>query len=212
MISISSRFGASPVSARALRTVPDTSARSNCLGETLTATLTSAGQSRQARHAFSRTSSPTCTMAPVSSAISMNSPAGIRPRSGWFQRNKASQVDDRLEMCVELIATDRIPEVDFSGTATACTRLHVLFEETDAPSPGAFRLVERHVGVPQQLIDILPVMRKTRDANAGPDDDLFSVDLVGLAHLLDQPQRQGLGRLPPVDTALEHDELVAAEP
>ncbi len=71
-----------------------------------------------------------------------------------------AQVDDRLEMCVELIATDRVPEVDFSGTATACTRLHILFEETDAPSPGAFRLVERHVGVTQQLIDILPVMRK----------------------------------------------------
>jgi hypothetical protein len=64
----------------------------------------------------------------------------------------------------------------------------------------------------QRLIDILPVMRKTRNADAGPDDDFFSVDLVGLAHLLDQPQRQGLGRLPPVDAAPEHDELVAAEP
>ena len=123
-----------------------------------------------------------------------------------------AQVDARLKIHIEFMAIDRIPEVRFGIATTADTRLHVLFEETDDAAPRAFRLVKRHVRMTQQLVDVRPVMRETRDADTGANDNLFTCNVVGLAHLLDEATRQSLRGLPPANAALEHDELVAPQP
>ncbi len=79
--------------ARAAERLHDRSGRvssRNWTADTLTATVTPAGQAAASRQAVSSTQSPIGTIRPVSSASGMNSAGDTSPRSGCRQRRRAS--------------------------------------------------------------------------------------------------------------------------
>jgi hypothetical protein len=58
------------------------------------ATRTSVGHAAQAEQAFRSTQSSIWSMSPISSATGTNTAGGTFPRVGWFQRMRASQLEN----------------------------------------------------------------------------------------------------------------------
>ncbi|MNU02659.1 hypothetical protein D3C72_2464350 [compost metagenome] len=59
----------------------------------LTAIAMSSGQFMASMQAVRMTHAPMGTISPVSSMRGMKVSGGMRPRSGWFQRSRASQLE-----------------------------------------------------------------------------------------------------------------------
>src|SRR6185437_12142393 len=78
--------------------------------------------------------------------------------------------------------------------------------------PARFRAIEREIGALQELDLAGSVLGRERDPEADPDDDLMSIDLVGLAQRRLQPLRQDDRVLPLIALLrLQDCELVAAK-
>ena len=96
MISMTRALASTPWSLSASRTPSTKSVSWTSRADTLTPTYMpgavdpSADQAATWRQASRRTQRPIGRIEPCSSAISMNWPGAIRPRSGWRQRTSAS--------------------------------------------------------------------------------------------------------------------------
>src|SRR5437762_2719010 len=71
--------------------------------------------------------------------------------------------------------------------------VHGRFEEAEGAAPIRFGAIERQICVAHQLVRRGAVGRTDRNADAGADDDLVAIDLVGLAHDFDDTPRQRAG-------------------
>ena len=113
-------------------------------------------------------------------------------------------------MELELACRQRLAQIVLHGPALLHLRVHVGLEEAVGAAPVVLGAVERQVRIAHQLVGCEPVGRADGDADAGADDDLAALELVGLAHRLDDAlrKRRGVGRL--VDRHLQDRELVAA--
>ena len=116
-------------------------------------------------------------------------------------------------MQLELVAPDRAAQVGFERMARARLRLHLDVEQAAAIAPFRLGAVEREIGILQQLVRVVAVLRGERHADAGADGELVARKLVGLAHGGEQAIREGQRRFALVVAgALQDRELVAAEP
>ena len=101
-LSVSSRIswvGSTPLRRSTLATLVTKPGVASCRNDTLTAMLNRAGyrlcQSRNWRHACSRTQRPSGSISPDSSASGMNSIGLTSPRCGCCQRSSASTLASR---------------------------------------------------------------------------------------------------------------------
>ena len=218
MISSSSRSGGRPDAASALTTTCTRPGLRNCAGERLTAILRSPGHFAAVAQACRIAHSPSGTMKPISSASGMNVAGrdqallGMAPADQRLEAADlvAREIDDRLVVQLELAGRQRLAQVVLHGAARLHLRVHLRLEEAEGAAPVALGAIERQIGVADQLVGAQPVGRADGDADAGADHHLVAVDLVGLAHRLDDALRQrgGIGRLG--DGDLHDGELVAA--
>ena len=117
---------------------------------------------------------------------------------------------DRLVDEEELVAIERGAQVELELPVIEHGRVHLGREHDVAVLAGRLRLVQRDVGVAQQLARCAAVA--DRDADARGHRDRGAGELERLAQHLEQTFGDELGR-GTVGVALgEHDELVAAEP
>ena len=119
------------------------------------------------------------------------------------------QVELRLVVQHELVLFDRPFELtEHEETRIPRPRRFALLDRT----PGELRFVHRLVGVLQQLLDVLSVVRVDREPATDPDLERDTGDRQRAVELaLDLPQRR-TRRGDVVDAAEQHRELVTAEP
>src|ERR1700724_1030055 len=89
--------------------------------------------------------------------------------------------DERLIIEFEFAGCERFAQIEFQRAAGSKDVAHAGLEKAkDAPAI-FLGLVERNVGVPQKLLGGLAIGWRKRDADAGSDHALLTVDIVRLA-------------------------------
>src|SRR5277367_1745992 len=133
------------------------------------ATRTSVGHAAQAEQAFRSTQSSIWSMSPISSATGMNTAGGTFPRVGWFQRVRASELEnffysiDGLKVQFELVFVERAAKIEFEVAAGLCFDLQFGLEKPPRVAALRFCLVERHVGVAQERPDFDAILGDDRE-------------------------------------------------
>ena len=159
-----------------------------CLGLMLSATVIGSGQVAAARHASSITHSPIDGISPLSSATGMKTLGGTSPRCGWFQRISASKP---ISFCVlalisgwidemELLGGDGLAKIALEPDAIFLLGLELGREIAGATAAGILRLVQREVGLEDQVVDRGAVDRPERATDRHADADLGLIDDIGL--------------------------------
>ena len=144
----------------------------------------------------------------------MNSSGGTSPRVACCQRSSASaalhgarlEVEDRLVDEEQLVAGDRLAQVGLQREPVVRGDVHLVAELGVAVAAGALGLVERDVGVAQQVAGRLAVAGGDADARGDGHRAAGRAEVERLAQHGEDARGHQLG------LALdEHDELVAAE-
>ena len=120
-----------------------------------------------------------------------------------------SQIDDRLVVELELAGSQRPAQIDLHDAPLLHLRIHFRLEEAESAAAILLCPVESEVGVAHERVGVLAVAGADGDADAGADDHLLPVDLVGAADGFDHAtrKRSGVGRLG--DVSLQNGKLVA---
>ena len=148
------------------------------------------------RHASPSTQRPIGRIEPCSSAISMKSPGGTRPRSGCCQRTSAStpgepaglEVDDRLVAEVELVALDGVLEVHRHLVPVADGLVHARVEDLEPGLAAGLGHVHRHVGVADHVGRPVDRVAGRGHADATPRSvTAWPAELVRRPELADEP-------------------------
>ena len=121
------------------------------------------------------------------------------------------QVENRLVVDLELAVGDGLAEVELQRAPQLQPLVHLALEEAVRAAAVALGEVERHVGVLQQQIGVGSVVRRDRDADAGADDDVAAVDIVGPADQLDDAGGELAALLWLADVGLHHRKFVATD-
>ena len=122
----------------------------------------------------------------------MNSAGETMPRSGWRQRNSASQpvtsplreIDQRLIVDFEAAIGHRLAQILLHGEPRPGAGVHVRLEEAMDAAPLGLGGVHREVGVLDQLVEFGAVLRRERNADTGVGRQMMSEALIGLADRL----------------------------
>ena len=146
------------------------------------------GQVAASAQAVRSTQSPSSLIRPVSSATGMNSAGEIMPRSGWRQRNSASQpetspaaeIDQRLVMDLEAAVGQRLAQILLHGEARLGARVHGRLEEAVGAASVGLGAIHRKVGILDELVEIGAVLRRQRNADRGIGRQLMAEALIGL--------------------------------
>ena len=85
-------------------------------------------------------------------------------------------------MKLEFVACDRGAQIGFRRAPVLRIEFHVRFEQPIGIAAFRFCLVEREIGVLQQMLGLDAVIRQQRNADAGFDGDLLTVDIERLAN------------------------------
>ena len=122
-------------------------------------------------------------------------------------------VTDRLVVDFELFAVKCGAQIDFQQPPGLRARVHPGLEEAIGTAAVLLGAIEREIGFLEQLVRILAVLRRQRNADADADDELVTGNLVGRRNLLDHVAgEQGNGGRIAVVAELHDREFVAAEP
>ena len=124
----------------------------------------------------------------------------------------AGDVADRLVVGLEFVALQRRAQIHLQQPPRLRARIHAGLEEAIGAAAVRLGAVQREVGVLQQLVRIVAVLRRQRDADRDADHDLMVVDLVRRRDHLDEAAGKGSRRGFLGAPDLDHGELVAAEP
>ena len=76
---------------------------------------------------------------------------------------------------------------DLMGAARARLDPHRIVEKTVSVAALGLCLVEREIRVLEELIHLGAMLRRQRDADAGADIELMTVEIVGRSHSREQP-------------------------
>src|SRR5258707_10435369 len=106
----------------------------------------------------------------------------------------ALEVDDRLIVNLELEPHKRLAEIGLHQATSLHLGIHLRFEEAERATPAILGAVERKVGIAQQQVRTRPISDVDGNADAGADNHLMPIDLIGLAYHRDDALRQG-GRI-----------------
>src|SRR5215470_13337829 len=122
-------------------------------------------------------------------------------------------IDDVLIVQLEFIAREGIAKVDLELAAQSGIGIHLHFEKAIAVAAFGLRSVESEIGVLQQLIGIGPVTGREGNADADPDDDLVTVDVVGSTYRVQEASSEDNRGFPLiVFNDLQDGELVSTQP
>ena len=121
------------------------------------------------------------------------------------------QIEQRLVEDLEGVVGERVAKVELKAAARVRPHVHLGLEEAPGAALVGLGPVERHVGDLEQVVRPGGVVGRQRDADAGADDDLMPVDLVGLAERGHDAPGQRRRFVAAGDRRLHDDELVAAE-
>ena len=128
------------------------------------------------------------------------------------EHRPVGEADLGLVVDHELAVLERLPQPALQHQPLERRRVHVVGVELVVVAALLLRARQRVVGVLDQRVGVVAVVREQRDADAGAGGQLVRVDLQRrpqrLQHLLRHPRR-GLG---PVGAEQQQHELVAAEP
>src|SRR5258705_9843746 len=96
---------------------------------------------------------------------------GMTPANQCFDAASVelARIDDRLVVQLELIACDRPAHVVLELAALARRRLHGGLEQAVAVASERFGPVEGEIGILEELIRIVSVLRRECDADTGLD-------------------------------------------
>ena len=125
----------------------------------------------------------------------MNSTGETMPRVGWCQRIKRLEahqalvggVDQRLIVEPELLEHQRLAQVLLEPKPVLGLVLHVGAEIAAGAAALALGLVEREIGLLDEIVDALAVDRAEGAADRDSDPDLGLVDMIGLGDRGDDP-------------------------
>ncbi len=167
-----------------------------------------------------RTKLPSGVMRPVSSASGMNSDGGneaarrMRPAQQRLEADDvlAHQIDERLVVHFERFGGERRAQIDFQLAARLRLRVHLRLEKAEGRFAGGLGAIQRQIGVAQQVIGIMAIGRRHRDADGRADGHHVALDDVGLADDVDETLRQHGQLLRRLHFRHQHGELIAAEP
>jgi hypothetical protein len=122
------------------------------------------------------------------------------------------QVDQRLIVHLERADLEGRAQVDLELPPRLDAGIHLGFEEAEGPLAVRLGAVESHVGILEDLVGVVAVVGRERNADRGADRHLMAVEDIGgrdrFEHALGE--MADIGRLRHV--ALQDGELVAAEP
>lgn len=120
------------------------------------------------------------------------------------------RAEDRLEGQLHLARLDGVRQFLFHRSPLAQQRIHLRFEEAEIATALRLDLIQRKVGVLHQNVDLIAIARMDRDADAGTDAHLVTIDIVWLRQSIDQPagKMRRVQRL--AKRCLQHDELITA--
>ena len=120
------------------------------------------------------------------------------------------QADLRLVVQGELIALQRPAHGVFQLQGAHRFGMHLRREEAVGVAPLQFCVVHRDIGRLRQAVDVLPILRKQRDAHGGGHAEFVVADLVGLARgFLQLPGHAG--RALGIGAGQQQHELIAAQ-
>ena len=123
----------------------------------------------------------------------------------------AAKVDDRLEVHHELVAADGLAQVGLDGYVSLCALGHFIREVVTDITAHFLGVVHGHVGVAQQLIGVVGIVRRHRDADARACVDQVSIEHEWFRQGVDDLLGDG-GRLIDVAEVLQqYRKLVTAE-
>ena len=114
------------------------------------------------------------------------------PAHQRFERDDAvaGDVADRLIVDFEFVALQRRAQIQFQYAPRLGAGVHSGLEEAVGAAAVGLGAIKREVGFLQELIRILAVLGRQRDADADADDELVTADIVGRGDLLDDVARQ----------------------
>ena len=117
-------------------------------------------------------------------------------------------------MHLEMTARDGVAQIAFEGVAGFELRRHRLVVKRVAVAPRRFRAIEREVGLLQQLLLVVAVLRRDRDPDAGADLDAMARQLERFGDQFRRSARDRSNERGPLIVAcgLDDREFVAAEP
>ena len=116
----------------------------------------------------------------------------------------------------QLVALERAAQLALQHQALDGFRVHVARVVLEAVAAGLLGLVQRRVGVANQIDDVVAVARVNGEAHARREEDLLAVHLERLAGRRQQPRRElvqvPLHGVEPLEAGDQHRELVAGQP
>jgi hypothetical protein len=114
---------------------------------------------------------------------------------------------------LELVVGERVAQLDLMGAACARRDPHRILEKAVGVAALGLGFVEREIGVLEELVHLGAMLRRHRDADAGADIELMTVEIVGRSHRLEQPAGDGNRRLALIVVRRrQNGEFVAAKP
>ena len=137
----------------------------------------------------------------------------VRPAHQCLQAGDAAalEIDQRLIIGLQHVAFDGGAQINLDATAALSARVHFRFKETERSEPFALGARQRHVGILEQLLGVVTVAGRNRDADAGTADDAVSVEQIRLADRRNQTARQHGDFFRPRDAGLYHGKFIGAE-
>ena len=87
-------------------------------------------------------------------------------------------VDDGMVVQLELVVRQRVTQVVLVGAAPAGLDAHRIVEKPVGVAAFGLGSIERKICILHQLVDARAVLGRERDADAGADIELMSVEIV----------------------------------
>ena len=122
------------------------------------------------------------------------------------------KIDQRLVVRPQHIVLDGVAQIDLDLAAALGAGVHLGFEEAEGATKVVLGARQRHVGVLQQLVGLVAVARRHRNADAGADHHGMAVEQIGIADRFQQPPRQQHRILGARHAALDDREFIGVEP
>ncbi len=192
----------------------------SCLAETLIATRDllgpgGGGAARLLDHPFAQLHDQARFLGERDEIVGRDDAAGrMVPADQRLEADQAlvGGVDQRLVEQAELLGLDAGAHVLLELEPVLGLVLHVGVEEAAGAAALVLRLVEREIGLLDEVVDALAVDRAEGAADRDADPDLGLVDVEGLGDRGDQPVGERLDHAPALRVLDDDGEFVAAHP